>query len=121
MIFDKDGNPTKANNVDDGYELVAGENGIYELTGARGTDDRFYNNTDIATNNEARIVYNPHFKFDDEGNVISFEKGKLGTQADVDAYEKLFQSLDEAEKQKEEQAQDEEQSSSPSTGVVNRT
>lgn len=77
MIFDKDGNPTKAYNIGGGYELVAGENGIYELTGARGTDDRFYNNTDIATNNEARIVYNPHFKFDDEGNVISFEKVNL--------------------------------------------
>lgn len=113
LIFDKDGNPTKANNVDDGYELVAGENGVYELTGAKRTDDRFYNNTDIATNNETQIVYNPYVKFDDEGNVISFEKGKLGTQADVDAYEKA---LDEAEKQKEEQTQDEEQSSSPSTG-----
>lgn len=113
LIFDKDGNPTKAYNIGGGYELVAGENGIYELTGARGADDRFYNNTDIATNNEARIVYNPYIKFDDEGNVISFEKGKLGTQADVDAYEKA---LDEAEKQKEEQAQYEEQSSSPSTG-----
>lgn len=113
LIFDKDGNPTKAYNIGGGYELVAGENGIYELTGARGADDRFYNNTDIATNNEAQIVYNPYFKFDDEGNVISFEKGKLGTQADVDAYEKA---LDEAEKQKEEQVQDEEQSSSSSTG-----
>lgn len=113
LIFDKDGNPTKAYNIGGGYELIAGENGIYELTGARGADDRFYNNTDIATNSEAQIVYNPYFKFDDEGNVISFEKGKLGTQADVDAYEKA---LDEAEKQKEEQAQDEEQSSSSSTG-----
>lgn len=113
LIFDKDGNPTKANNVDDGYELVAGEDGTYELTGAKRTDDRFYNNTDIATNDESQIVYNPYVKFYDEGNVISFEKGKLGTQADVDAYEKA---LDEAEKQKEEQAQDEEQSSSPSTG-----
>lgn len=113
LIFDKDGNPTKANNVDDGYELVAGEDGTYELTGAKRTDDRFYNNTDIATNDETQIVYNPYVKFDDEGNVISFEKGKLGTQADVDAYEKA---LDEAEKQKEEQTQDEEQSSSPSTG-----
>lgn len=113
FTFDKDGNPTKANNVDDGYELVAGEDGTYEVTGAKRTDDRFYNNTDIATNDEAQIVYNPYVKFDDEGNVISFEKGKLGTQADVDAYEKA---LDEAEKQKEEQAQDEEQSSSSSTG-----
>lgn len=112
LIFDKDGNPTKANNVDDGYELVAGEDGTYELTGAKRTDDRFYNNTDIATNDETQIVYNPYVKFDDEGNVISFEKGKLGTQADVDAYEKA---LDEAEKQKEEN-QEEEQSSSPSTG-----
>ncbi len=113
FTFDKDGNPTKANNVDDGYELVAGEDETYEVTGAKRTDDRFYNNTDIATNDEAQIVYNPYVKFDDEGNVISFEKGKLGTQADVDAYEKA---LDEAEKQKEEQAQDEEQSSSSSTG-----
>lgn len=113
FTFDKDGNPTKANNTDDGYELVAGEDGTYEVTGAKRTDDRFYNNTDIATNDEAQIVYNPYVKFDNEGNVISFEKGKLGTQADVDAYEKA---LDEAEKQKEEQAQDEEQSSSPSTG-----
>lgn len=117
LIFDKDGNPTKANNVDDGYELVAGENGIYELTGAKRTDDRFYNNTDIATNDETQIVYNPYVKFDDEGNVISFEKGKLGTQADIDAYEKA---LDEAEKQKEEQAQDEEQPSSPSTGGLSK-
>lgn len=112
FTFDKDGNPTKANNVDDGYELIAGEDGTYEVTGAKRTDDRFYNNTDIATNDEAQIVYNPYVKFDDEGNVISFEKGKIGTQADVDAYEKV---LDEAEKQKE-QNQDEEQSSSPSTG-----
>nr|DAG97057.1 MAG TPA: hypothetical protein [Crassvirales sp.] len=115
FTFDKDGNPTKANNVDDGYELVAGEDGTYEVTGAKCTDDRFYNNAYLATNNEAQIVYNPYVKFDDEGNVISFEKGKLGTQADVDAYEKA---LDEAEKQKEEQAQDEEQSSSSSTGEL---
>ena len=113
FTFDKNGNPTKANNVDDGYELIAGEDGTYELMGAKRTDDRFYNNTDIATNDEAQIVYNPYVKFDDEGNVISFEKGKLGTQADVDAYEKA---LDEAEKQKEEQDKGEEQSSSPSTG-----
>lgn len=112
FTFDKDGNPTKANNVDDGYELIAGEDGVYEVTGAKRTDDRFYNNTDIATNGESQIVYNPYVKFDDEGNVVSFEKGKIGTQADVDAYEKV---LDEAEKQKE-QNQDEEQSSSPSTG-----
>lgn len=113
FTFDKDGNPTKANNVDNGYELIAGEDGTYEVLGAKRTDDRFYNNTDIATNDESQIVYNPYVKFDNEGNVISFEKGKLGTQADVDAYEKA---LDEAEKQKEEQAQEEEQSSSPSTG-----
>lgn len=113
FIFDKDGNPTKANNVDDGYNLIAGENGEYEIMGAKRTDDRFYNNTDIATNDESQIVYNPYVKFDNEGNVISFEKGKLGTQADVDAYEKA---LDEAEKQKEEQSQNEEQQASPSTG-----
>ena len=113
FTFDKDGNPTKANNVDNGYELIAGEDETYEVLGAKRTDDRFYNNTDIATNDEAQIVYNPYVKFDDEGNIISFEKGKLGTQADVDAYEKA---LDEAEKQKEEQVQEEEQSSSSSTG-----
>ena len=113
FTFDKNGNPTKANNVDDGYNLIAGEDGSYEVMGAKRTDDRFYNNTDIATNDESQIVYNPYVKFDNEGNVINFEKGKLGTQADVDAYEKA---LDEAEKQKEEQAQEEEQSSSSSTG-----
>lgn len=115
FTFDKDGNPTKANNVDNGYDLIAGEDGTYEVVGAKRTDDRFYNNTDIATNDESQIVYNPYVKFDDEGNIISFEKGKLGTQADVDAYEKA---LDEAEKQKEEQAQEEEQSSSSSTGEL---
>lgn len=111
--FDTDGNPTKANNVDNGYELIAGEDGTYEVTGTSITDDRFYTNTDIATNPEVQIVYNPYVKFDNEGNVVSFERGKLGTQADVDAYEK---SLEEAEKQKEEQTQDNENTADSSTG-----
>lgn len=111
--FDTEGNPTKANNVDNGFELIAGEDGTYEVTGVRTTDDRFYTNTDIATNDETQIVYNPYVKFDDEGNVVSFEKGKLGTQADADAYEK---SLEEAERQKEEQNQNDDKPISPSTG-----
>lgn len=113
--FSKDNVPTKANNIDDkddGYELLEDKDNKYRIIGAKITDDRFFNNTDISTSPLVQIVYNPIVELDDAGNVISFEKGKLGTQADVDAYEKA---LEEAKAQEEEN-QEEEQSSSSSTG-----
>lgn len=125
LSFDDDGNVTGITSTDTGrFTLVPGENNQYEVMPNDGRhawhDDNLFENTELANEDDIELVHNPYITIDNDGKVVDFEKGLLGTEADVAAYEKA---LDEQSKQEEESQEEEESNSStiPSTGRLEET
>lgn len=125
LSFDDDGNVTGITSEDNGrFTLVPGENNQYEVMSNDGRhawhDDKLFENAELANEDDIELVHNPYITVDDDGNVIGFEKGLLGTEADVAAYEKA---LDEQAKQEEENQEEEESNSATtsSTGKLEET
>lgn len=116
LSFDDDGNVTGITSEDGGrFELIGGENNQYEVMPNDGRhawhDDKLFENAELANEDDIELVHNPYITVDNDGNVIDFEKGLLGTEADVAAYEKA---LDEQARQ-EETNQEEEESPAATT------
>lgn len=124
LSFDDDGNVTGITSEDDGrFTLVPGENNQYEVMPNDGRhawhDDNLFENAELANEDDIELVHNPYITVDNDGNVIGFEKGLLGTEADVAAYEKA---LDEQAKKEEESQEDESNSATTSsTGGLEET
>lgn len=121
LSFNDDGDVTGITSEDNGrFTLVPGENNQYEVMSNDGRhawhDDKLFENAELANEDDIELVHNPYITVDDDGNVISFEKGLLGTEADVAAYEKA---LDEQAKQ-EEESQEEEENNSAATSSTGR-
>lgn len=121
LSFDDDGNVTGITSEDNGrFTLVPGENNQYEVMSNDGRhawhDDKLFDNVELANEDDIELVHNPYITIDNDGNVIGFEKGLLGTEADVAAYEKA---LDEQAKQ-EEESQEEEESNTTTTSSTGR-
>jgi hypothetical protein len=125
LSFDDDGNVTDITSTDTGrFTLVPGENNQYEVMPNDGRyawhDDNLFENTELANEVNIVLVHNPYITVDNNGNIIDFEKGLLGTEADVAAYEKA---LDEQAKQEEENTEEEESNTTTtsSTGGLEET
>lgn len=125
LSFDDDGNVTGITSEDNGrFTLVPGENNQYEVMSNDGRhawhDDKLFDNAELANEDDIELVHNPYITIDNDGNVIGFEKGLLGTEVDVAAYEKA---LDEQAKQEEESQEEEESNTTttPSTGRLEET
>lgn len=124
LSFDDDGNITGMTSEDDGrFTLVPGENNQYEVMPNDGRhawhDDNLFENAELANEDDIELVHNPYITVDNDGNVLDFEKGLLGTEADVAAYEKA---LDEQAKQEESQEEEESNSATTSsTGGLEET
>lgn len=124
LSFDDDGNVTEITSVNNGrFTLVPGENNQYEVMPNDGRhawhDDKLFDNSELANENDIELVHNPYITVDNDGNVINFEKGLLGTETDVAAYEKA---LDEQAKQEEESQEEESNSTTTSsTGGLEET
>lgn len=121
LSFDDDGDVTGITSEDNGrFTLVPGENNQYEVMSNDGRhawhDDKLFDNAELANEDDIELVHNPYITIDNDGNVIGFEKGLLGTEADVAAYEKA---LDEQAKQ-EEESQEEEESNITTTSSTGR-
>lgn len=121
LSFDDDGNVTGITSEDNGrFTLIPGENNQYEVMSNDGRhawhDDKLFENAELANEDDIELVHNPYITIDNDGNVIGFEKGLLGTEADVAAYEKA---LDEQAKQ-EEESQEEEESNTTTTSSTGR-
>lgn len=121
LSFDDDGDVTGITSEDNGrFTLVPGENNQYEVMSNDGRhawhDDKLFENAELANEDDIELVHNPYITIDNDGNVIGFEKGLLGTEADVAAYEKA---LDEQAKQ-EEESQEEEESNTTTTSSTGR-
>lgn len=120
LSFDDDGKVTGITSEDGGrFTLVPGENNQYEVMPNDGRhawhDDKLFKNPELANEDDIELVHNPYITVDNDGNILDFEKGLLGTEADVAAYEKA---LDEQAKQEEENQEEEESptTTTPSTG-----
>lgn len=125
LSFDDDGNIIGITSTDTGrFTLVPGENNQYEAMPNDGRhawhDDNLFENTELANEDNIELVHNPYITVDNNGNIIDFEKGLLGTEADVAAYEKA---LDEQAKQEEESTEEEDSSTTTtsSTGGLEET
>lgn len=125
LSFDADGNVTGISSEANGrFTLVPGENNQYEVMSNDGRhawhDDKLFDNAELANEDDIELVHNPYITIDNDGNVIGFEKGLLGTEADVAAYEKA---LDEQAKQEEESQEEAESNTTttPSTGRLEET
>lgn len=124
LSFDDNGDVTGITSTDDGrFTLVPGENNQYEVMSNDGRhawhDDNLFENAELANEDNIELVHNPYITVDNDGNVIDFEKGLLGTEADVAAYEKA---LDEQAKQEEESQEEESNSATTSsTGGLEET
>lgn len=121
LSFDDDGDVTGITSEDNGrFTLIPGENNQYEVMSNDGRhawhDDKLFENAELANEDDIELVHNPYITIDNDGNVIGFEKGLLGTEADVAAYEKA---LDEQAKQ-EEESQEEEESNTTTTSSTGR-
>ena len=121
MSFNDDGDVTGITSEDNGrFTLIPGENNQYEVMSNDGRhawhDDKLFENAELANEDDIELVHNPYITIDNDGNVIGFEKGLLGTEADVAAYEKA---LDEQAKQ-EEESQEEEESNTTTTSSTGR-
>lgn len=121
LSFNDDGDVTGITSEDNGrFTLVLGENNQYEVMSNDGRhawhDDKLFENAELANEDDIELVHNPYITIDNDGNVIGFEKGLLGTEADVAAYEKA---LDEQAKQ-EEESQEEEESNITTTSSTGR-
>lgn len=121
LSFDANGNVTGITSEDNGrFTLMYGVNNQYEVYLNDGRhawhDDKLFENAELANEDDIELVHNPYITIDNDGNVIGFEKGLLGTEADVAAYEKA---LDEQAKQ-EEESQEEEESNTTTTSSTGR-
>lgn len=121
LSFNDDGDVTRITSEDNGrFTLIPGENNQYEVMSNDGRhawhDDKLFENAELANEDDIELVHNPYITIDNDGNVIGFEKGLLGTEADVAAYEKA---LDEQAKQ-EEESQEEEESNTTTTSSTGR-
>ncbi len=121
LSFNNDGDVTGITSEDNGrFTLVPGENNQYEVMSNDGRhawhDDKLFDNAELANEDDIELVHNPYITIDNDGNVIGFEKGLLGTEADVAAYEKA---LDEQAKQ-EEESQEEDESNITTTSSTGR-
>ena len=123
LSFDNDGNIIGITSEDTGrFTLVPGENNQYEVMPNDGRhawhDDKLFENPELANEDDIELVHNPYITVDNDGNILDFEKGLLGTEADVAAYEKA---LDEQAKQEESQEEESNSTTIPSTGGLEET
>lgn len=116
LSFDDDGNVTGITSVDDGkFILTPKGNNQYQVDFTDGKnswhDDKLFDNSELANEDDVEVVHPPYITVDDNGNVLSFEKGLLGN-------EDLAEKAKQAEAEQEEENQEEEESSTTTTSFT---
>lgn len=113
LSFDADGNVTGITSEDGGrFTLINGKNNQYEVYLNDGRhawhDDKLFENTELANEDDVEVVHPPYITVDDNGNVTSFEKGLLGDKS-------LAEQTKQEEAKQEEENQEEEESPTTTT------
>ena len=118
LSFNDDGDVTGITSVDNGkFVLMNGKNNTYEVYLNDGRhawhDDKLFENPELANEDGVEVVHPPYITVDDEGNVLSFEKGLLGN-------EDLAEKAEQAKAEQEEESQEEEEDNSATTSFTGR-
>lgn len=113
LSFNDDGDVTGITSEDDGkFVLMNGKNNTYEVYLNDGRhawhDDKLFENPELANEDDVTVVHPPYITVDDDGNVLSFEKGLLGN-------EDLAEKAKQAEVEQEEESKEEEEDNSAAT------
>lgn len=118
LSFNDDGDVTRITSEDDGkFVLMNGKNNTYEVYLNDGRhawhDDKLFENPELANEDDVTVVHPPYITVDDDGNVLSFEKGLLGN-------EDLAEKAEQAKAEQEEESQEEEESNTTTTSSTGR-
>lgn len=113
LSFNDDGYVTGITSEDNGkFVLMNVKNNTYEVYLNDGRhawhDDKLFENPELANEDDVTVVHPPYITVDDDGNVISFEKGLLGN-------EDLAEQTKQAEVEQEEESKEEEEDNSATT------
>lgn len=122
LSFNDDGDVTGITSADNGkFVLMNRKNNTYEVYLNDGRhawhDDKLFENPELANEDGVEVVHPPYITVDDNGNVLSFEKGLLGN-------EDLAEQTKQAEAEQEEENKEEEEdnlSATSSTGRLEET
>lgn len=118
LSFNDDGDVTGITSKDNGkFILINGKNNTYEVYLNDGRhawhDDRLFKNSELANEDDTQLVEPPYITIDDNGNVLSFEKGLLGSEI-------LVEETKQAEAEQEEESKEEEEDNSATTSSTGR-
>lgn len=113
LSFNDDGDVTGITSEDNGkFVLMNEKNNTYEVYLNDGRhawhDDKLFENPELANEDDVTVVHPPYITVDDDGNVLSFEKGLLGN-------EDLAEKAEQAKAEQEEESKEEEEDNSATT------
>ena len=113
LSFNDDGDVTGITSTDDGsFNIKSIGNNQYQIIVDKDRhswhDDRLFKNSELANEDDTQLVEPPYITIDDNGNVLSFEKGLLGSEI-------LVEQTKQAEAEQEEESTEEEESSTTTT------
>lgn len=117
LSFNDDGDVTEITSTDDGsFNIKSIGNNQYQIVVDKDRhswhDDRLFKNSELANEDDTQLVEPPYITIDDNGNVLSFEKGLLGSEI-------LVEETKQAEAEQEE-SQEEDESDSTTTSSTGR-
>lgn len=118
LSFNDDGDVTGITSEDNGkFVLMNEKNNTYEVYLNDGRhawhDDKLFENPELANEDDVTVVHPPYITVDDDGNVLSFEKGLLGN-------EDLAEKAEQAKAEQEEESQEEDENNSATTSSTGR-
>lgn len=118
LSFNDDGDVIGITSANNGkFVLMNGKNNTYEVYLNDGRhawhDDKLFENPELANEDGVEVVHPPYITVDDEGNVLSFEKGLLGNKD-------LAEKAEQAKAEQEEESQEEEEDNSVTTSSTGR-
>lgn len=116
LSFNDDGDVTGITSTDDGsFNIKSIGNNQYQIVVDKDRhswhDDRLFKNSELANEDDTQLVKPPYITIDDNGNVLSFEKGLLGSEI-------LVEETKQEEAKQEEENQEEEESSTTTTSFT---
>lgn len=121
LSFNDDGDVTGITSADNGsFNIKSIGNNQYQIVVDKDRhswhDDRLFKNSELANEDDTQLVEPPYITIDDNGNVLSFEKGLLGSEILVEQTEQA-----KAEQEEENQEEEDNSASTSSTGGLEET
>ena len=118
LSFNDDGDVTGITSTDDGsFNIKSIGNNQYQIVVDKDRhswhDDRLFKNSELANEDDTQLVEPPYITIDDNGNVLSFEKGLLGSEI-------LVEETKQAKAEQDEESKEEEESNSATTSSTGR-